>query len=283
MTTHAYLYHDGTTLDENDLNPPTATGGYNNGDDMWDKFIRKHENIVLVISGHDPWNRIVSTHVKGDNGNTVTQLLVNPQGLDESIAPTGMVAMLYFSEDGSDVSVEWYSTIQERYYKSDNQFDIVLPLATTAENPDDIPVESNPAGSTSQGTEIQYGVSKSYIVMVPSVVDFGYGGVSTTSTVSASEVLIDGGTKLVITISSYNDWKMVTENDDDNLPVDYTVNLVKNQPDNSVDILENGDVVLTVPCAAPGLEGEAILYFDNSGTNQAGRYLDLLTFTVAIE
>ncbi|MBE6593630.1 MAG: hypothetical protein E7642_06510, partial [Ruminococcaceae bacterium] len=32
ITTHAYLYRDGTTLDQGDVCPPATTGGYNNGD-----------------------------------------------------------------------------------------------------------------------------------------------------------------------------------------------------------------------------------------------------------
>ena len=128
ITTHAYLYRDGTTLDENDLCPPTARGGHNNGDDMWDKFISKHENIVLVLSGHDPSANVVTTQTVGDNGNIVTQMLIDPQGLDrvEDVGPTGMISMFYFSEDGKNVQVRNYSTINKMYYGGQNQFTITL-------------------------------------------------------------------------------------------------------------------------------------------------------------
>lgn len=120
ITTHAYLYRDGTTLDQGDVCPPATNGGYNNGDHMWDKLISQHENICLVISGHDPSAQVVMSQQTGVHGNLVTQLLVDPQGVDTS-TPTGMVTMLYVKTDGS-FEIETYSTIQELYYKESNQF-----------------------------------------------------------------------------------------------------------------------------------------------------------------
>ena len=123
ITTHAYLYRDGTTLDQGDVCPPATSGGYNNGDHMWDKLIAKYENIYLVMSGHDPCANVVVTQTEGANGNIVTQILTDHQGVDANSAPTGMVTMLYFMADGS-IEVETYSTIQEKYYLEENQFTI---------------------------------------------------------------------------------------------------------------------------------------------------------------
>ncbi len=119
ITTHAYLYRDGTTLDKGDVCPPSTSGGYNNGDHMWDKLISKYENIYLVMSGHDPSANVVVTQAEGVNGNIVTQILTDHQGIDTS-TPTGMVTMLYFKADGS-IEVETYSPLQNAYYKEANQ------------------------------------------------------------------------------------------------------------------------------------------------------------------
>ena len=135
VTTHAYLYRNGTTLDQNEVCPPATNGGYNNGDHMWDKFIKNHENIVMVISGHDPCDHVVVAQDKGVHGNTVTQMLVDPQGTDNEHGSTGMVAMLYFSEDGRDVTVEYYSTIKEQYFMTSNQF--TMTVDTVKEEADD--------------------------------------------------------------------------------------------------------------------------------------------------
>lgn len=129
ITTHAYLYNDGTTLDENDLYPPSYTSGvsYNNGDDLWDKLVSQHKNIVLVMCGHDPCDDIVVRQEEGVNGNIVTAMLIDPQVLDSNLIaaggiPSAMVAMLYFSQDGSQIQVEYYSTARDKYFKTNNQF-----------------------------------------------------------------------------------------------------------------------------------------------------------------
>ena len=129
ITTHCYLYRDGTTLDKGDVCPPDSTGNKssNNGDEMWDKLIRKHANIFLVLSGHDPCENIVMTQTKGDNGNTVTQFLIDPQGMDAKYSyNTGMIALLHFTEDGRNVAVEYVSGITNQYFKVDNQFEFEL-------------------------------------------------------------------------------------------------------------------------------------------------------------
>ena len=123
VSTHAYLFRDGTTLDSKDVCPPSTSGGYNNGDHMWDKLISQYENIFLVLSGHDPSAQVVMSQKIGVHGNLVTQMLIDPQGVDANTVPTGMVTMLYIKSDGT-IEVETYSTIQESYYKESNQFTI---------------------------------------------------------------------------------------------------------------------------------------------------------------
>ena len=122
LTTHVYLYRDGTTLGANDSYP----GKPNNGEDIWEKLVRKHENIVLVLCGHDSCSQLVLAQTPGDNGNIVAQLLVNGQGVDDSEGASGLIAILYFSEDGKNVTVEYYSTVKNKYFLTENQFSFVL-------------------------------------------------------------------------------------------------------------------------------------------------------------
>ena len=126
ITTHAYLFRDGTTLDQGDVCPPATTGGSNNGDHIWTKLISQHKNITLVLSGHDPCDKVIMTQTKGVHGNIVTQMLIDPQGVDAAQGATGLVAMLYFSEDGKNVSVEYYSTVMEKYFMTENQFEMTI-------------------------------------------------------------------------------------------------------------------------------------------------------------
>ncbi len=142
VTTHSYLYHDGSTLDYEDNASPGKCyeewgyegGTYHNGNELWNNLIKKHENIVMVLSGHDPYHRIVYTPQQGDHGNTVMQMLIDPQQLDvDVVGGVGMVSTFYISENGRDVTVDYYSTFHEKYYLAENQFAITLDVHSWVE------------------------------------------------------------------------------------------------------------------------------------------------------
>ena len=118
VTTHAYLEKDGSLLETGEEYCPSQSyydPANNDGDDIWNKFVRKHPNICMVMSGHMTASDIVVSKQTGDYGNEITQILIDPQGLDTTSAPRGMVAMLYFSEDGKQVDAQYYSTITDMY------------------------------------------------------------------------------------------------------------------------------------------------------------------------
>lgn len=96
---------------------------------LWDALLSKYENIVLAISGHVSTERVYVSQKEGEKGNPVTLMLVDPQSLDLDIeGPAGMVAMLYFSEDGRQVQVEYYSTIREQFLLKANQFQFEMAV-----------------------------------------------------------------------------------------------------------------------------------------------------------
>lgn len=143
VTTHAYLSFDETTLDYNDFTTtdPTEDGktsdNKNNGLEIWEKFVKKHENICLVVSGHIGYDYIITSHAEGDNKNIVTQILSDHQTTDSSDdASLGMVTMLYFMGDGETVNIETLSTVKAKtgnnsYFYESNQYSIELPLNAT--------------------------------------------------------------------------------------------------------------------------------------------------------
>ncbi|MBQ3015996.1 MAG: metallophosphoesterase, partial [Clostridia bacterium] len=141
VTTHAYMFSDGTTVDKDDPTPPNKNGetysdtDKNNGDMMWEKFVSQHRNILMVLSGHETCSDVIMRQDRGVNGNLVSQFLVDPQGMEWE---SGMVCMFYFSEDGKDVKVEWISAgktviaqandpdAKDILYKATNQFDFTV-------------------------------------------------------------------------------------------------------------------------------------------------------------
>ena len=117
VTTHGFIKANGQILQY------WSDKGKNYADKIWDNLIKKHENIVMVLSGHITSKRIERFTLQGDHGNTVTSLLIDPSWLDTDMQLTspkgaGLIANLCFSEDGSKVDVNWYSPIQKKYYNS---------------------------------------------------------------------------------------------------------------------------------------------------------------------
>ena len=158
LTMHTYLYHDKTLNAELTNNSPNENWDYKtdmradnkteanpegpvyNPDGVWERLASRYSNIELVLSGHIPNGAPQMSQLVGDNGNTVTQMLIDPQSMDlpaNNTSGCGMVAMLYFNEDGTladsqwdekTIDLEWYSTIKSKYYKEANQFTINVDL-----------------------------------------------------------------------------------------------------------------------------------------------------------
>lgn len=110
---------------------------FNGGDDLWEKFISKHENISMVFCGHVESVDIQQRTMTGDNGNTIQEFVVNPQNIDDDEfytqggspakvgtdkSLTGMVGIMYCSADGKTIDLQWYSTIKDQFYNEENQF-----------------------------------------------------------------------------------------------------------------------------------------------------------------
>lgn len=137
ITTHAYMYRDGTTIDAGDLYPPSYYTDYEdaqNGDQMWEKCFSKHANIIMVLSGHDPWQHIVYRQDRGEQGNTVTQMLIDAQYVDKNIGSTAMVAMFYFSNDSNTLTVRYYSVAKDCYGSVASQFTLDLNILSGEED-----------------------------------------------------------------------------------------------------------------------------------------------------
>ena len=114
VITHSLFDAEGNwALRDTRYQTTTSRKDLNNGSEIWDKFISQHENITMAVAGHITGDIIKAGKSVGVNGNVVNTFLINPQGFDMATGyDTGMVAMFYFSEDGSEVRVENVSTIK---------------------------------------------------------------------------------------------------------------------------------------------------------------------------
>ena len=149
ITLHQFVQKDGAIIDDPEGTLPhenigdanwneVATGGTVHPRVLWDEVLSKYANVEMILSGHVPVDDIVRTQYRGDNGNTVTCMLIDPQEMDEVLsAPVGMVAMFYFSADGNVVNVEYISAVRDSdnddstdaYRGAKNQFSMQLEYA----------------------------------------------------------------------------------------------------------------------------------------------------------
>ena len=137
VMTHAYLYSDSTRYDwkaeekKENWNPhdypigKSDTTTVNDGQEMWDKLVKKHSNMFMTINGHVLNDGLGYLDSQGDHGNTVHQMLVNFQMLP--VGGEGWLRMLHFQPDGKTIRVEDYSPLFETFNTNpDNQFTITL-------------------------------------------------------------------------------------------------------------------------------------------------------------
>ena len=123
VVTHTYLFHDNTRHSGQSWNPyvyhvSRGPGGVNDGEEMWNEFVKLHSNIRFVFSGHvlgDGLGRLVSY---GDFGNPVFQLLtnyqMNPKGGE------GYLRILEIDPIGNTFTAKAYSPYLDQY-KTDSQ------------------------------------------------------------------------------------------------------------------------------------------------------------------
>ena len=152
ISTHCYLNASGDYYTSKNASHPERDYGKNanNGDELWEKFVSKHPNIVMVLCGHASSSKIVVREVEGDTGNKVQEILIDPQGLDISptVSPTGLVATFYFDENGRNITTTYYSTIKGKYYKAENNFEFSINRIEEPNEKFEISFESSGAEGT---------------------------------------------------------------------------------------------------------------------------------------
>lgn len=132
LLTHAYTAKNGYRIPSGqsanayEMGKNRATT-MNDGDDIWRKFVRKHANMFMVISGHIGVSTIPRHISIGDNGNRVYEILVDYQ--NEPNGGDGWLALLDFDPSGI-ITVRAYSPYWDKYnsfldgYGYDNYFQI---------------------------------------------------------------------------------------------------------------------------------------------------------------
>ena len=148
---------------------------------------------------------------------------------------------------------------------------------------------------------LEYKVDQCYYVVIPSHAEFaksdieGDAKLRCSTSISVFDVVIAGDEKLVISVSSAEEWTPAGASAP--LPKDAWTMVDKNLSSSPVHYemsgefdgtpYANDDEVLSVSCATGnigtiGSEKEEEIFFSTFGTAQEGDYMDMLTFTVNI-
>jgi hypothetical protein len=167
VSTHIYMSQTGSFY-KLDGSSGIRTKYYveNNGEGLWDKLISRHSNIVMLLCGHNPTDDIFYRQRKGVNGNTVTEILIDPQTTDKNYGGTGLVAMFYFSEEGKHLDVQYYSTAKDAFFKENNQFSLELDVSGVAEK------DPEPVGDTNDGDSDKGGFLQMIMDFFAKIVDW---------------------------------------------------------------------------------------------------------------
>lgn len=133
LITHAYLDADGTRYDHVGhpgqlWNPhryfaPGAPGDVNDGQEIWQKLVSRHDNLRFVLCGHaldDGTGRLTS---RRPDGTVVQEILANFQ--TAALGGGGFLRIMRFSPAQRTVAVQTYSPYLDRWKRDpDNQFTV---------------------------------------------------------------------------------------------------------------------------------------------------------------
>ena len=100
----------------------------NSGESIWEKFVSRHKNIFLVLSGHAMENRLTS---KGKHGNTVHQVQADYWYWDipEIKAGSGFLRIMIFRPDKNIIEVQTYSPVLDKFLtRPQSQFSLDYPM-----------------------------------------------------------------------------------------------------------------------------------------------------------
>jgi hypothetical protein len=143
LLTHVYLYFNDTRYNFDSYgvsqkwNPygygMGANGGINDGEQLWQKLVRKHAGFALTLNGHVLGDGVGQLTSLGQQGNVVHQLLANYQQGVSFAQPEGgggFLRLMRFEPDGKTITVTTYSPYLDEWL-TDSSNDFVLSLDPT--------------------------------------------------------------------------------------------------------------------------------------------------------
>ncbi|MGY8768542.1 MAG: metallophosphoesterase, partial [Pirellulales bacterium] len=118
--THAYLKGNKTRT----TNSLKLKG--NNGEQMWQKFVRKHKNMFMVLCGHFSGEAVLTS--AGDHGNQVHQVLSDYQGMNNG--GESWLRYMVFQPEANKIGIYTYNPTLDKFRNGpSSRFDLDYPMA----------------------------------------------------------------------------------------------------------------------------------------------------------
>ena len=122
VVTHAYLKRNKTRI----TNRLKLKG--NNGEQMWQKFVRKHRNIFMVLCGHISGEAVLTS--AGDHGNRVHQVLSDYQHLNNG--GESWLRYMVFQPEANKIRIHTYNPALDKFMNGpSSRFDLDYPMAAS--------------------------------------------------------------------------------------------------------------------------------------------------------
>jgi hypothetical protein len=133
INTHAYMYCDDTRMSADrghrwlpryaGLGKETGAEAVNNGEQIWEKLVSLHSNILMVVSGHVLDDGVGTLVSEGKHGNKVYQMLANYQAAVKGSVNggNGFLRILTIDPAAGRISVRTYSPYIDEYKTEPSQ------------------------------------------------------------------------------------------------------------------------------------------------------------------
>ena len=97
----------------------------NLGEQMWQKFVRKHQNIFMVLCGHYGGEAVLTS--AGDHGNPVHQILSNYQGRNNG--GESWLRYMVFQPEANKIGIYTYNPALDKFWdRPSSRFDLDYPM-----------------------------------------------------------------------------------------------------------------------------------------------------------
>ncbi|MEM7390887.1 MAG: metallophosphoesterase [Verrucomicrobiota bacterium] len=118
VVTHAYLFRHNKRYDHRNGRERASPHPWgNDGEELWQKLLKQHANVKIVISGHVSTGGIGYRTDVGDHGNVVHQMMCDYQKKEKG--GLAYMRLLEFAPDDTTVQVRTYSPYRKKMQISD--------------------------------------------------------------------------------------------------------------------------------------------------------------------